>query len=68
MLNIVPVADSDTPERVENGKVELWGHVYGLTGALAQETRELAHLFQNHLLHACTHTCQSFKGGFFLFF
>ncbi len=45
VLNIVPVADCDTPERVEDGKVELCGHVYGLTGVLAQETRELTHLF-----------------------
>jgi hypothetical protein len=51
-----PVAYRDTPERIENGQVELASHVDWLgvarAGELAQEGCELLYLLLDHLLHA----------------
>ena len=49
------VADSDAPEGVEDGQVELAGHVHGPLHELPalEEGGELGHLLQDQLLHAC---------------
>ena len=49
-----PLADGDAPQGVEDGQVELVGHVQGLLALkLSQEAGELLHLLLYQLLHAC---------------